>query len=158
MYKKSTGRYWSCPLNRNRNRITLHRPAYGKVGTNMWKSLSQVHLEPTTSICSGRCSTDWATVADDYTAIMWSGLGLWSKCGHAVYSQWKYCIVGYYCNRIEACFADKLPSLNLWSSSSPFIISWWGKTLYDSATSPSWDHAVRYRGLRKDIVLSLLCP
>ena len=43
----------------------------------------------------------------------------------------------------------------LWSSSSPSIISWWGRTswvCHKSFISPVF----RYRGLRKDIVLSLL--
>ena len=80
------GWYWSCLINQNCDRIVPHY---------------------TTSICS----TIWAMTADESIGIMWSFWGLWEKCGHAVYSQWKCCIVGYDCNRIVAGFVDKPPCL-----------------------------------------------
>ena len=56
-------RYWSCPLNRNRGRITPCQPSTPKRAQTCEKNLPEVGLKPTTSRLWGRCSTDWATVA-----------------------------------------------------------------------------------------------
>ena len=58
-------RYWSCPLSRNRDRIIPHRPSMLKWAQTCEKSVTKAGLEPTTSFLLGRCSTGWATAADD---------------------------------------------------------------------------------------------